>query len=734
MSVLALACAKEPVAVNGDGETSTVTFTVEVPETTVTTKGISDASTTDELICQVFLDDKNYTRVKQLDKTVTIDPATHKAVLEFELVKGNRYAFAFWAQAAGNEYYNTDDLRSIKMNMDKVKANEPMMDAFWAIDTQSATSTPSSKNITLYRALAQVNFGTVLPASGRADEVSVTESLIKMTGVPDTFHPFKGDNAWEGSVDVAFAKNAAITDEKLKVNGTDYDYLATAYVFAPRNNKIVSDVTATFTLKKSNGLPTTTSVSAPNAPLQGNYRTNVIGDLLTVGAKWNVTINPIFQGVDVNYDEICALLEKGGTATLSKDCLVPVGSFGATISKSVVSKLNLNGNKFSNENGNTNDKAALQVRGELTINGDGEVYCEGGPGSNNAILVEDGGHLIINGGTFNVAKDNNGKSNSTIYARKECQIDIYGGTFMAEEGTNGTPYVLNQEDGITIQCFNVYGGTFIGFNPANVNEAHGTITSFVAPGYKSVKISDTPETWRVQDAAAVVVSTSEEFNSAVTTPNAQVILPAGTFAAPSTIADGVTIEGVAGTIIDIPDQKNYSGKNVTFKSLTAKSPNANYTGLIHAVSVKYVDCTIEGMPFSYATTAVYENCKFVQTSNEAYNIWTYGTTNMTFNDCVFNCAGKSVLIYNEGSVASSIVTFNNCMFNASEKVTGKAAIEVDQTFTAYEVYINNCKTSGFDKGSKSKNVLWNNKKGVAADGNNLKSLKVVVDGVEQTLK
>lgn len=724
LAVLAFGCAKENVA--DEGEKSQVTFTVDVPEATVTTRGLSDAATTDQLICQVFLNDGNYTPVPELTQTVTVE--NRKATVNFTLVKGNKYAFIFWAQASGTGYYNTEDLRSVKMNVAEVKANEPKMDAFWATETLTATANPSTKSKTLYRALAQVNFGSKMP--DRSDALAVTESSITMKGVADTFHPFLGNKstACEGSVDITFAKNATITDEKLKVSEEEYDYLSTAYVFASKQDQSLTDVSATF--KFENGKET--SVSAPNAPIQGNYRTNIIGDLLTVGSTWTITIDSEFKGGDKIYDAVSANLEKGGNVTLSEDYSVASKSAGVTIPLGVTSTLNLNGKKFSNVNGHTANKAALQVRGNLTIEGNGEVYCEGGA-TNNAIIVEQGGKLTINGGTYNVGKAANGTSNATIYVQgpdsygRNGTVEINGGTFKAEEGTDGTPFVLNQSDDITSSCFTVKGGTFIGFNPASVNEAHGAITSFVAEGYKSVKVSDTPETWEVQDAS-VSAATQEEFTSAVAEAGAKVVLAAGTYSAPSTIADGVIIEGVAGTVIDIPTAVAYHDKNIKFKSLTVKSPNTNYTGIQHAASVKYEDCTIKGQPFSYATEAVYENCKFVQTSNGAYNIWTYGSKNITFNNCEFNCAGKAVLIYNEGALATSKVTLNNCNFKASEKVTGKAAIEIDQTFTAYEVYINGCSATGFDAGSKSGVTLWNNKKGVAG-----KSLKVVVDGVEQTL-
>ena len=498
MSVLAIACAKEPV---GDIEASTVSFTVDVPETTVTTKGISDASTTDELICQVFLNPSKdvYTPIG-LEKKVAVDVATHKAVVEFSLVKGNKYAFIFWAQASGTGYYDTSDLRSVKMNVGNVKANDPKMDAFWAIDSKTMTSSPYVKSITLYRALAQVNFGTVLPAAGRVDAV-VTKSTVSMTGVPDTFHPFLGtkSTACDGSVDITFAENATI-DENLTVAGVDYSYLATAYVFAPKLDKKLTDVEATFTLSTGK----TTSVSAPNVPIQGNYRTNILGDLLTVGATFNVKIDSEFKGVDKTYDAVSSSLEKGATVTLSNDYSVAAKSTGVCIAVGVTSELNLNGKKFANENGATANKAALQVHGKLTINGDGEVYCEGGA-VNNAIIVEQGGHLVINGGTYNVGKASRDKSNATIYVEgpdiygRSGSVEIYGGTFKAEAGKDGTTlYVLNQKDAIATPCFTVYGGTFIGFNPANVNEPNLPSKSFVPSGYESVKVSDTPETWEVK--------------------------------------------------------------------------------------------------------------------------------------------------------------------------------------------------------------------------------------------
>lgn len=709
MSVLAIACAKEPVAVNGDGETSTVSFTVEVPETAVATKGISDASTTDELICQVFLNPSKdvYTPITELEQKVAVDVATHKAKVEFSLVKGNRYAFIFWAQASGTDYYDTSDLRSVKMKVDNVKANDPKMDAFWAAPTLTTTSsTIKDQNITLLRALAQVNFGAVLPALGRVDAVTVTTSKISMTGVPDTFHPFLGgkSTACEGSFDITFAENATI-DEKLTVEGVDYSYLATAYVFAPKSDQKLTDAKATFTMSTGK----ITSVSAPNVPIQGNYRTNILGDLLTVGATFNVKIDSEFKGDDRIYDAVSSSLEKGATVTLSNDYSVAAKSTGVCIAQGVTSELNLNGKKFANENGATANKAALQVHGNLTINGNGEVYCEGGA-VNNAIIVEQGGHLVINGGTYNVGKASSEKSNATIYVEgpdiygRSGSVEIYGGTFKAEAGTDDgtTQYVLNQKDAITTACFTVYGGTFIGFNPANVNEAHGAITSFVAPGYKSVKVSDTPETWEVVDATVTVGGQAELETalSAVTNgESAYVKLADGEYtlygknmAADENLSIKFTGNGADNTSFKVGTDApvtgygtDYSlkGASATFKNMKVVSTNGDYKGFAHAKELYFEDCTLVGQFAYMGTKAIFKNCLFIQESANNYNLQTYTADEYVFDNCTFKAAGKFIYTYREKTTASYKVTFNNCHFVALPGVTETKKSAVSLKTDAY---------------------------------------------------
>ena len=713
MAVLAGACAKEQVA-SGDGETVEMTFNVDVPGVEVSTKGLSDAASVNQLVFDAFRTQNDTEPIKGLRQVVAVENG--RATIQVKLIKGQNYRFVFWAQKANNGYYNTDNLSNITVDYSNALANDSSLDAFFAKEDVTNVQNPISKTIILKRPFAQVNYVT---KEELGEGLYIKESQITVKNALTSFNPLR--NKLSEAQDVTFDYNAVPT-EKLLIGGIEYNYLATAFILAKSDaSKDIVDVEAKFKANKGYSV----TVSTPGLPCQRNYRTNVIGNFMSVDGTYNVEIDSAFKG-DFQSDYVANALSSGQVVTLTEDYSLPEGSEGVAVPSGKTSVLNLNGKRFVNESGTINEKSALIVRGKLTINGEGEVYCEGGTGDNSAIMVEDNGELIINGGKYNVATDKSGKCNSTIYARGACKIEINGGVFMNEEGSNGHAFVLNQLDAITVNCFSVKGGTFVGFNPASVNEAHGAITSFVAEGYKSVETTyEGKQAWEVKPVEPV--GTQEDFETAAAEEKATIVLSAGNYSLPTTIAEGVTILGSEGTVIDIPAAVAYHDKNLTFKNVTMKSPNANYTGIQHAASIKYVDCTIEGMPFSYATEAVYENCTFKQTSSDAYNIWTYGSKNITFSKCTFESAGKAVLVYKEAGTETYKATFNECKFSASASVEGKAAIEIDSSLNPYVVYINNCTAEGFSTGTNSGNSLWNNKKG---DSSNL---KVVVDGVEQTL-
>lgn len=165
------------------------------------------------------------------------------------------------------------------------------------------------------------------------------------------------------------------------------------------------------------------------------------------------------------------------------------------LTKDVATTTNLNVTKsFTLDLNNHNitctpakDDAAILTKGttsapvELTIKGEGKVSCGDHGEGCNAIQVGNCTTLNIEGGEFEVPGDN-----STIYiittANTEAAksiVKISGGKFESGDGK----YVLNINDDVrAYNTFNVTGGTFVGFNPAD-NNAEGEHTNFTAEGY-----------------------------------------------------------------------------------------------------------------------------------------------------------------------------------------------------------------------------------------------------------
>lgn len=723
MAVLAGACAKEQVA-SGDGETIEMTFNVDVPETTITTKGLSDSKDVNEVICQVFLSSDH-----TLLESKTVDFVGGKANVSFSLVKGQKYDFAFWAQVKGTDYYNTSNLSAVKIDYSKAKANDANRVAFFEVKTGKPALAKSDK-VTLKRAFAQVNFGGILDTT-RPDAIKkVLESRIIMKNLASTIDLFN-TNTIAGYTDnvekVTFDKNSVISNEKLNVNGVDYQYFATAYVPAPSVNRILTDAVARLWLDSGFSV----DVNAPNVPIKRNYRTNILGNFFNdVEYGWTITIDDRFGGSDFTYDAVSAGLAKGTTVALSEDYKVLKDNWaGINIPVGVESILNLNGHRFANEgNGYKADaKSALVVKGKLTINGDGDVFCEGNTErkpdvekqpSNTCISVLEGGHLIINGGNYSVGTDVDNKCNSTIYVEnvgKAGKVEIYGGTFTNAQGSNGHSFVLNQDDQLTEKCITVYGGTFIGFNPAD-NTSDGEHTNYVAEGYKSVKISESPETWKVEKIPAV--TTQEELNAAIANvaegETATVYLGAGEYDLIKKDCKGeIVVKGKdkATTIVRVPNEsRGYRNKSISFENVTLNCENTHINDARESqfpcTNLHFTNCNINGLFAALgSTTTSFKQCTFTASD---YAIKYYGgseASKLIVDNCQFNTKGKGILIYSDAANVYDAEIID-CTFTASAVKAGKAAIQMHtECGIKGNLSITNSSATGFD--SSINNGLWN---------------------------
>ena len=732
MSVLALACAKEQVGPD-EGAMVEATFSVDVPGVEVSTKGLSDAASVNELVFDAFRTQNDTEPIEGLRQVVAVENG--RATIQVKLIKGQNYRFVFWAQKANNGYYNTDNLSNITVDYSNALANDSSLDAFFAKEEVRNVQNPISKTIILKRPFAQVNYVT---KEELGEGLHIEQSQITVKNALTSFNPLR--NKLSGAQDVTFDYNAVPT-EKLLIGGIEYNYLATAFILAKSDNsKDIVDVEAKFKANKGYSV----TVSTPGLPCQRNYRTNVIGNFMSVDGTYNVEIDSAFKG-DLQSDYVENALNSGQVVTLTEDYSLPEGSEGVAVFSGKTSVLNLNGKKFENRNGDKNNKAALQVRGMLTINGDGDVICEGGA-DNNAVLVEDGGHLIINGGTYYVEKDANGMSNSTIYARKACTIEINGGVFSAEPNAEGkTPYVLNQADDLTVNCFSVKGGIFVGFNPADVNECHGKVTSFVAEGYRAVEITyEGKQAWKVEEIPAV--TTHEDFNSAITSASAGVSATIKLASNMTAVLDNgianegdksrnITFVGDGTQTFDVITKSinaeggmlNYQrGSSFTFKNMSIKAGEGNFDGVV-CDELVYENCTITGKLTLYGK-ATFVNCVFENTMANQYSIWTWGGTDVKFDKCTFNTNGKAILLYGKATEAkpTNLIVANCTLNDRKNGAAGKAAIEIGNDYNAtYNLTISDCVINGFAEGKNTGSKTWANKNSMDAA-----HLSVTIDRVK----
>ena len=193
----------------------------------------------------------------------------------------------------------------------------------------------------------------------------------------------------------------------------------------------------------------------------------------------------------------------------------------------------------------------------------------------------------------------------------------------------------------------------------------------------------------------------------------------------------LTIAG-NGQVIATQDDGSYEGcdysldgATVTFTNITINTDSTTYTGYARC-NATYNNCVINGTYTLYGASE-FNYCTF-NVTGDVYNIWTWGAGNVSFDNCTFNCDGKSLLVYN----SSCDVTLNNCVFNDSEALAPvKAAIEtgVDNGNTYHNIVANNVDVNGFaintTNCSDVNSTLWANKNGLDRE-----HLNVVVDGVD----
>lgn len=325
-------CSQDEEIVGGgntpDGKGQKVTFTVGMPEE-ANSRAIADGvsvgggNKADNLIWALYEKDKNvcldFGHVTGTKNTTT---GKHEFTAEITMVKGLTYNVLFFAyddEKCAFELASTPketDLTALKLKTADLVANEEGYDAFVKCHEFKLGG---KTDVELTRPFAQVNAATTVADLDKAKKLQavVTKSELVINGVPTQYNVLTGETT--AKADLTYQANAILTnyqaaadahpneDITVKENGVEhtYKYLAMAYVLAGETaTSNASTHQATFNFYRgTNGDDLMRTIEIVNLPIQRNWRTNVIGDLLTKEESFKITIDHIFVDDHIIYED-----------------------------------------------------------------------------------------------------------------------------------------------------------------------------------------------------------------------------------------------------------------------------------------------------------------------------------------------------------------------------------------------------------------------------------------------
>lgn len=630
----AVACSQYDEQEVVEGQEVTTTFSIGLED--LGTRLAGDSGMIDKVVWGIYdhqADGKGrFLAAHSSDQKGATEFENGKAEIEVTLFSGKKYDLVFFGYCS--EVYGTDkayniDWQNRKLNVDYEKnyhANLESRDAFVNI-TNGWTAGVSPTTFILTRPFAQLNVGQSMEDF---NNMQLTQNYIEKSSV--TAQAYKTMDLANGSVsdlvDVHLYVNDVLNtvveeptdqlNDALNVSGVDYKHIAMNYLLV-NEKQVVNEVLFHFYENDpaSTGNPTTFIRKYYNVPLQRNYRTNILGRIISDEFDFEIVIDANFNEPD---NDIFHAFQHGGEVTLPSDMEV---GHPLVVRSGVEATLNLNGHTLKNNKMNKDTDLIIVEQGAtLTINGDGTLEAVSG---NDGYAVISEGTLIINGGTFKSGVDENNAPNAVIYARGNGEVYVNGGLFPNE---NTSKFVLNKKDADrATTTIEVKGGKFYNFNPED-NAAEGAGTNFVATGYHAEEVE--ANVWEV--IKMTVVHNETELKAALATADVEKIKFANDI---DLSTQYLNIEGVVATIYC----EGYK--------LTTSDTTKNYSLYVFGGSdVVINDLVIENR----GGIQVYGTSKVVL--NNANILANYSTSGRN----LFYIAQNSVLTVNSGTYATNRTT------------------------------------------------------------------------------
>ena len=299
---------------------NTVTYTVQVADAVATRALGDDITAVNELVYEVYRTvdegETDFTDVDNLlyHKTATITNGT--ATIEIEFVNDQNFTVLFWAHTKDNGVYNVENLTNVTITSPDV-ANNVNAQAFVGRDFVRDCVSDQNGKVTLVRPVSQLNIATtpeslVFEAEAEAGETGSTVVLkgssVKVTGLATSYNIATLSAFGATATEYTYTETAVPTDG-LTVNGKNYTYVAMNYVgFAPEMG--TSDVTVSYVINTSEG---NIDNEILNVPVKPNYRTNIVGNLITSKTQYEITLDKTWAGENIivnNAEEFAAALDR----------------------------------------------------------------------------------------------------------------------------------------------------------------------------------------------------------------------------------------------------------------------------------------------------------------------------------------------------------------------------------------------------------------------------------------
>ena len=668
-------CASDELTSSQTGGEATVSFSLAL-EDGIGTRAISDGSGADVLEYAVF--NEKGERVSGIQK-VKRTGVTFPTVENITLAKGQTYKIAFWAQDEDCKAYTVSDDMNVSIDYVGVN-NDETRDAFFK-SIEFTVSGSASLDVVLKRPFAQINVGVYQEDwdAAVASGIEIANSVAYIKNAATSINLLNG-MVGEETTDVPVEYTAAaIPTESLMVDvdkdGTKeaYKWLSMSYILVadhgttPNNDGIYGAAATTlndlgFSFVPVSGNAITFAQGLKSVPVERNWRTNIIGKILTGDVEFNISIDPIYDGDYIYPDgamqELAAVLAMGGVFNATG----PIEMEGEQLRAQADAILNFNGNKVVAGSAADYGIVAYGEGVDLVIN-DADIDSKGGGvgAVNGANVVFNGDKLAVNSGStsgrylfylegagstitinegeFSFSSTLNQKR-AYIYAGAGTTAYVKGGTFGKASTRSGYTAGILGEGTVIIT-----GGTF-GFDPS----------AWVAPGYKVVKNGD--KYYVVAENVSAVASTQDEINAAVAA-GGTVVVAAGEYTFPgSSIKEGTTLACEEGTVFK--GQSSLNIKGATVEGATFDNPGGTVVG--GTINGTFKNCKFTGSNAlrwaSAGETVVFEDCEF---SGDVYGVhFDGGANDVIFRNCVLSG-------FNALGAALTMATFEGCTFKGNGK-------------------------------------------------------------------